>query len=216
VTACGAVDPTGGLPPAEAQLSVLNALEPGVVGSLTLDGAGIGIPAVGSRIARVIPAGEHRVAVRSPEGQMLSTATFTVAEGGRRTAIIGGSAVGGTAVVVVGADTASAPVGNAAKLRLVHTVQGLPALEAWLFVPGQPTDASTRLVSPVDYGSGSTGLFPGYVERSSGNYQIRVTSLAAGALAAELDVSLRPGEVWSVVMTRGSDGELDLIPIQER
>jgi hypothetical protein len=213
--ACGAVDPTGGLPAGDAQLAVLNALEPGLVEALTLDGTAIALPASGTRTARVIPEGSHRIEARTAGGQVLSSASFTVAEGGRRTAILGGAAVGGTAALVVGADTASIPPNDAAKLRVVHTVQGVPALEAWLYPVGQPVDSSARLVSPFAYGVGATGLFPGYVVRPIGSYRIRVTSLATGAVAADQAIALGGGEVWSVVLTRESDGELRLVPIRE-
>jgi hypothetical protein len=215
LTACGAVDPSGGLPAGDAQLAVLNALEPGLVATLDLDGVALELPATGVRISRVIPAGSHRIEARAPGGQVLSSASFTVAEGGRRTAILGGAAVGGTAALVVGADTASIPPNDAAKLRVVHTVQGVPALEAWLYPVGEPVDSSARLVSPFDYGVGASGLFPGYVVRPIGSYRIRVTSLATGAVAADQPIALGGGEVWSVVLTRESDGELHLVPIRE-
>ena len=213
--ACGAVDPTGGLPPGDAQLAVLNALEPGLVASLDLDGTALELPQTGSRISRVIPAGSHRLEARAPGGQVLSSANFTVAEGGRRTAILGGAAVGGTAALVVGADTASIPPRDAAKLRVVHTVQGVPALEAWLYLAGSPVDSSARLLSPFDYGVGTSGLFPGYVVRPVGSYRIRITSLATGVVAADAPIALGGGEVWSVVLTREADGELRLVPIRE-
>lgn len=214
-TGCGAVDPTGGLPAGDAQLAVLNALEPGVVSSLDLDGDPLELPPTGTRIARVIPAGSHRLEALAPGGQVLAMSNFTVAEGGRRTAVLGGAAVGGTAVLMVGADTASIPPRDAAKVRVVHTVKGIPALEAWLSPAGTPADSSARLVSPFDYGVGTSGLFPGYVVRSVGSYRIQVTSIGTGAIAADVLIALAGGEVWSVVLTREADGELRLIPIKE-
>lgn len=214
-TACGAVDPTGGLPAGDAQLAVLNALEPGLVETLDLDGAPLGLPPTGTRISRVIAAGSHRLEARDAEGQVLSSAQFSVAEGGRRTAILGGAVVGGTASLVVGADTASIPPRDAAKVRVVHTVPGVPALEAWLYPVGGAVDPSARLVSPFDYGVGTSGLFPGYVVRPVGQYRIRVTSLATGAVAADRAIVLAGSEVWSVVLTREGDGELRLVPIRE-
>jgi hypothetical protein len=213
--ACGAADPTGGLPPGDAQLAVLNALPEGTLASLVLDDDQITLPEQGARISRVIPAGSHRLEARMEGGRVVASAHFSVAEGGRRTAIVGGTAGSNAVTVLVGADTASVPVGDAAKVRVVHTVQGTPDLEAWLGPAAAPLETTARLLSPFAYGVGLSGEFPGYVVRSPGNYRIRITNLATGALQAEVVQQLGAGEVWSVVLTRRTDGELKLLAIRE-
>src|SRR5690606_38346974 len=84
---CGEGDPTGGLPPGDAQLAVLNALPEGTLTALVLDDDASTLPSQGTRIARVIPAGEHRLEARTEGGRSVASAHFSVAEGGRRTAI---------------------------------------------------------------------------------------------------------------------------------
>jgi hypothetical protein len=212
---CASVDPTGGLPAGEAQLALINALPAGTIATLLLDDAQLPLPPTGTRISRVIAPGSHRLEARATGGRTMASASFALAEGSRRTAIIGGSAMGPAVTVIVGADTASLPTGDAAKIRVVHTVAGTPTLEAWLTPQGAIFDNAARLVSPFDYGVGMTGEFPGYVVRSPGTYKVRVTNLATGATQAELLVSIEAGHVWSVILTRRADGELDLLAVQE-
>lgn len=215
LSACGADDPTGGLPPGDAQLAVLNALPEGSLTSLVLDGSEITLPEAGTRIARVIPVGAHRIEALREGGRVVASAHFSVAEGGRRTAVVGGTAGSLAVTVLVGADTASIPVGDAVKVRVVHTVQGTPDLEAWLTPAAAPINTATRLLSPFSYGVGLSGEFPGYVVRTPGSYRIRVTNLATAAVQTELVQEFGAGQVWSVVLTRRTDGELELLPIRE-
>jgi hypothetical protein len=212
VCACGATDPTGGLPPGDAQLAVLNALPEGSLTTLVLDDATITLPQSGTRISRVIPAGTHRLEARKEGGIVVASAHFSVAEGGRRTAIVGGTEGGQLVTLLVGADTASLPVGDETKIRVVHTVQGTPSLEAWLAPAAAPI---SLLISPFNYGVGLSGEFPGYVVRAPGSYRIRVTDLVTSSVQAELVHSFWAGQVWSLVLTRRADGELELIPIRE-
>ncbi len=212
---CGGMDPTGGLPPGDAQLAVLNALPPGTIAELRLDDAPVTLPDLGARISRVIPAGSHRLEARTQTGTVVASAHFSVGDGGRRTAILGGAAGSNAVTLVVGADTASAPVGDAIKVRLVHTVQGTPALEGWLYPAEAAPDSSARLVSPFGYGVGLSGEFPGYAVRAPGAYRIRITDLATGQVQVESLQWFAAGQVWSVVLTRRTDGELELLAIRE-
>lgn len=215
VCGCGEGDPTGGLPPGDAQLAVLNALPEGSLTGLVLDDAAFTLPAPGTRISRVIPAGGHRLEARREGGRVVASAHFSVAEGGRRTAIIGGTAASSVVTVLVGADTAALPSGDAVKIRVVHTVQGTPTLEATLAPLDAPTSQEGRLWSPFSYGVGLSGEFPGYVVRGPGTYRIQVTNQATDAVQTELVQEFGPGQVWSVVLTRRTDGELDLVAVRE-
>lgn len=214
---CGADDlSTTGLPPGEARLAILNALPKGAVGSLYLDGEPITLPELGSRLSRTISEGTHRLEARTPTGIIAATASFAVGDGSRRTAILGGGAMPNAAAILITADTASIPAGDAGKVRLVHTVEGTPQLEGWL--TGTPASSGTaaRLVSPFTYGMGLSQESPGYVVRSPGQYQVKITRLSDGTPLAETALGLDPGQVWSVVLTRDTDGELALVAIRER
>jgi hypothetical protein len=212
--ACGSTDPTGGLPPGDAQLAILNALPEGTVEALLLDDGELSLPESGTRISRVVPAGTHRLEARIAGGRILASAQFSVASGGRRTAILGGAVIGGGAVVIA-ADTASIPPASRAKVRVINTVQGTPALEVWLSIAGFPVDSAARLVSPLGYGTGGSGEFPGFVIRPPGNYRVGITALATGTVQVERIVDLGGGEVWSLVLVRRADGEFELVPIRE-
>ncbi|MCA9720928.1 MAG: DUF4397 domain-containing protein [Gemmatimonadetes bacterium] len=212
--ACGSTDPSGGLPPGDAQLAILNALPEGTVATLLLDDAALSVPASGTRISRVVPAGTHRLEARAEGGRILSSAQFAVSVGGRRTAILGGAVIGGGAVVIA-ADTASLPRATEVKVRVINTVQGTPALDAWLSVAGVPLDSAARLVSPLEYGATAGGEFPGFVIRPPGTYRLGITAQATGMVEVERVVSLGGGEVWSLILVRRSSGELEVVPIRE-
>lgn len=212
--ACGVTDPTGGLPPADAQLAVLNALPEGTVAELILDDVAMTTPASGTRISRVVPAGDHRLEARAAGGRTLASVQFVMGAAGRRTVIIGGSIVGGAAMVVA-VDTASLPVAGEVKIRVVNSVQGTPDLEVWLAPADGLIDASSRLVSPLAYGTDPRGGMPGYALRGPGSYRLLVTDLATGTTQAERVIAPASGEVWTVVLIRGPDGGLVLVPIEE-
>lgn len=211
---CGVTDPSGGLPPGDAQLAVLNALPEGTVTRLLLDDEDMTLPPSGTRISRVIPAGTHRLEARGGGGRVMGSRQFTVAVGGRRTAVIGGSLVGGGAVIVAG-DTVTAPLAPMVKVRVVNTVRETPDLEAWIAPQIDADQLGAQLVSPLDYGVSLEGRFPSFVSRSTGHYLVRVTDVAQRQVQAERAVELVGGEVWSVVLIRAADGELALVPIRE-
>lgn len=214
---CGADDlATTGLPVGEARLAILNALPAGAVGSLYLDGEPIGLPGPGFRQSRTIPEGTHRLEARTPSGVIAASANFAVGDGSRRSAILGGGATPNEAAILITADTASIPSGDAAKVRLVHTVEDTPALEGWLTGGTISSSEAARLVSPFTYGMGLSQESPGYVERQPGKYQVEITRLTDGTPLAETTLSLDPGQVWSVVLIRNADGELALVGIRER
>ncbi|HRP07980.1 MAG TPA: hypothetical protein PLL69_05775 [Gemmatimonadales bacterium] len=214
---CGAEDlSTTGLPAGEARLAILNALPEGAIGTLLLDGDAITLPELGARSSRSIPEGVHRLEARSPSGLVAATVSFAVGDGSRRAAILGGTAEPAGAEILISADTASIPVGDAAKVRLVHTVEGTPQLEGWLTSGAISSDNSARLVSPFTYGMGLSQESPGYVVRPSGHYRVQVTRLSDGAALAETMLTLDTGQVWSVVLTRDAAGQLGLVAIRER
>lgn len=211
---CGITDPSGGLPPGDAQLAVINPLPEGTVTAVLVDDERLTVPASGERISRVLAAGTHRIEARGVGGRPLGSAQFSVAVGGRRTAILGGSVLGGGVVIVAG-DTATAPGPAEAKVRVVNTVANAPTLEAWLQAVDQQPGPSARLESPFAYGVSLEGEFPEFVVRRPGRYRVRVTDQARGAVQAEREVTMAGGEVWSVVLIRGADGELALVPVRE-
>jgi hypothetical protein len=214
-TGCGVDDLSTGLPPGDAHLAVLNALPEGSVAALLVDDIEITLPAQGVRISRVIPAGTHRIEVRKEGGRVVASAHFSVAEGGRRTAIIGGAAASQAVTVLVGADTTSIPESGEVKIRVVHTVQGTPTLEASLAPSGAPANDGAKAWSPFSYGVNLTGQYPEYLVRGPGSYRIRVTDQVTSTVQAELTRTFGTGQIWSVVLTRRADGELELVPIRE-
>lgn len=214
---CGAEDLSlTGLPPGEARLAVLNALPGEAVASLWLDGELIPLPQSGLRTSRSIAEGTHVLEARTGAGITAATASFAVGDGSRRTAILAGGDSPTSAAILITADTASIPQGDAGKLRLVHSVADAPALEGWLDGSLSCGNTAARLVSPFSYGMGLSQDSPGYVLRNAGQYLVTVTGLAQGDTLAQANLNLGPGQVWSVVLVRDGEGELTLVPIRER
>lgn len=215
LAACGAEDPTGGLPPGDAQLAVLNALTTSLAPSaiLVLDGSQINLPTLGGRSSRAIASGAHRLELRNA-ATLLATADFVVSDGGKRSAVVGGGA-NGTISLLVAADTASLPPSDAAKIRVVNTVSGLGPLEALLHLTSAAPDSAAHFVSPFSYGVGTSGEFPGYAVRPPGTYRVAAVDPVSGDVVAEATVTIGAGQVFSAVLTSTLSGTVEFVVIRE-
>lgn len=198
----------------DAQFTVLNALSAGADLKLNLDGELYPIPSPGASASIPIPPGSHQLEARAIDGRLLTRTTFAVASGGRRTAVVAGPMTG--VVLLVAADTASLPPTNATKIRVVHSAEGSPPLDAFLVPAGDSPDSTSWLVRPLLFGTGASAQFPGYAIRPPGTYDVVVTrsgtttpSLATVRLAAT------SGQVWSVVLAWSDQHALQLHPVLE-
>jgi hypothetical protein len=197
----------------DAQFTVLNALGAGDAVDLLLDGDTYPLPSPGTSAGLAISSGTHRLEARTTGGQQLAKASFAVAAGGRRTAVLAGSGV--SVALLVAADTASLPPQNAAKVRVVHSAEGAPVLDAYLFPTGAPVDSAARFVTPFTYGVGANAQFPGYAVRSLGSYDVLVAAAGTTAPIAQTRVNLQNGQVWSVVLAWTGQHTLELRPVLE-
>ncbi|MEO5800379.1 MAG: hypothetical protein ABIZ70_06285 [Gemmatimonadales bacterium] len=202
--------PTGG----EAQFALLNALGADENTTLLLDGSTVSLPASGARSSRAIPAGAHRIEARGVGGNLMAALDFTVADGARRSTIIARSGPGAIALLMT-TDTASLPPVGAAKVRVIHAVDGVEPMKAWLRLVGAPMDSSAGFVSPFLRGVGTNPEFPGYAVRGPGSYLVTGTSLATGEVLVEGTVPLAAGQVWSAVLGRTAAGALEFTMVRE-
>jgi hypothetical protein len=201
-------------PSGDAQFALLNALDPTESATITLDGASISLPASGTRASRSIPAGSHRVEARGATGTLMSAIDFTVGDGTRRSTVIARTGTGAISLLMT-TDTASLPPVGGIKIRVIHAVDGVEPMKAWLRLEGAPMDSSAWFVTPFNRGVGTNPDFPGYAVRPPGIYLVTGTSLATGEVLVETSITMAAGQVWSAVLTRTSAGTLEFRPVRE-
>jgi hypothetical protein len=190
-------DPTG-----SGQLAMLNALVAGDPATVKVDGNPMTLPPAGQSGTAQLAAGAHQLQV--------------IAGGGHRTAVLSGAA-GHNVLLVTTLDTASVPVLDAAKMRLVHTVAGAPAMDAYLFAVGQADDSAARFVTPFVFGSGTDPQFPGYAVRPPGQYLVWLKAAGTDTVLLQAGpFTVNAGDVYSFVLAQNVAGELELRAVKER
>ena len=203
-------DPTG-----TGQLAMLNALVAGDPATLNVDGTPMTLPPAGQSGTAALTAGAHQLQVLSGGGQVLASATITLTDGGHRTAVLSG-AVGHNVLLVTTLDTASVPVLDAAKMRLVHTVAGAPPMDAYLFAVGQPDDSAARFVTPFTFGTGTDPQFPGYAVRPPGQYLVWLKAAGTNTVLLQAGpFTVNAGDVYSFVLAQNAAGDLELRTVKE-
>ena len=196
------------------QLALLNALAAGDPATVKIDGAAMALPPAGASGTAELAAGPHELRVVA-NGQTIASSTFTLTDGGHRTAVVSGG-TGHIVLLVTTLDTAAAPVTDAAKMRLVHTVSDAPPMDSYLFLTTQAADSSARFVIPFNYGSGTDPEFPGYAVRPPGSYLVWLK--AAGTddvLVQGGPFTVNAGEVYSFVLARNDAGNMEIRAVRE-
>jgi hypothetical protein len=202
-------DPTG-----TGQLAMLNALVVGDPATLNVDGNPMTLPPAGQSGTAQLSAGAHQLQVLSG-GQVLTSASITLTDGGHRTAVLSGAA-GHNVLLVTTLDTASVPVLDAGKMRLVHTVAGAPAMDAYLFAVGQADDSAARFVTPFAYGTGTDPEFPGYAIRPPGQYLVWLKAAGTDTVLLQAGpFTVHAGDVYSFVLAQNAAGEMELRVVKE-
>jgi hypothetical protein len=202
----------------EAELLVMNALTPGRVATLQLDGQPLTLPAAGTTVRKFIPAGAHRLEVRAPSGDLLGEENFTLRAGAQRTIVLGDDA--GQSVSLIGSTIDSAVVSypRAAKIRLVHAAEGVEAADAYMhsnLLTAADTSAG-MFVSPFVFGVGTDAMSPSYRLRTPGGYWVVVRSQADPVrILAETNVTLNAADVVSLVLVRLENGSLGWRVVRE-
>jgi hypothetical protein len=197
------------------QLTMLNALGAGDPATLHLDGTAVTLPPAGESGTAILAAGAHQLQAIATGGQVLASATFTLTDGAHRTAVISGAA-GHNVLLVTTLDTAAVPVLDAVKLRVVHTVAGAPAMDVYLSQVGHAADSTSRLVTNLQYGTGTDARFPGYAIRPAGQYVITLTATGTSTVLLQSgSLTLNAGDVDSFVLAQNAAGELELRTVKE-
>ncbi len=116
------------------------------------------------------------------------------------------------------ADTGSVPAPGMVKLRVIHAAPSAPGVgvDVYLTEPDADLATATRLVFPFTYGTGSSGAFPGYVQRDPGSYQVRFTEEGTTTVLVDTgSLTLTAGLVRTVVLLDEVGGGLGFIIVAE-
>lgn len=121
-----------------------------------------------------------------------------------------------TVDLLVAADTGVVPAPGTVKLRVIHGAPSAPPLD--VYVTADTTDLANAqpTIFPFTYGTGSSDMFPGYLQRDPGVYRVRFTDV--GTTTVLLDTGsllLFAGQVRTVVLADGLNGDLTFTLIQE-
>lgn len=196
------------------QLALLNALAAGDPATIDVDGSAMALPPSGASGTAELAAGPHDLRVVA-NGQTIATSTFTLTDGGHRTAVVSGS-TGHIVLLVTTLDTAAAPVTDAAKMRLVHTVPDAPPMDSYLFLTTQAADSSARFVIPFNYGTGTDPEFPGYAIRPPGSYLVWLKGAGTNnVLVQGGPFTVSAGDVYSFVLARNDAGNMEIRAVKE-
>jgi hypothetical protein len=198
-----------------AQLTLLNALAAGDAASLKLDGAAIALPPAGQSGTAVVTSGAHQLEAVTATGQTLASTTFSIADGSHRTTVLSGSS-GHYVMVLNAVDTASVPVVDGVKMRLVHTVAGAPSMDAYLFEVGHAADSSARFITPFNFGTGSDPRFPGYAVRPAGQYDVWLKAAGTDNVLVQFGpITVGNGDVYSFILAENAAGALEIRAVNE-
>jgi hypothetical protein len=199
-----------------AHLAVLNALPAGTAASLRLDGTALTLPAPGSAGTAAITSGTHRLDAVDAAGAVAATASFSIADGDHRTAVLSGNSAHAV-LLVTAIDTASVPVVDGVKLRVVHSAPDAPAMDAYVFEVGHAADSAALFVTNFRYGSGSDPQFPGFAIRPPATYDVWLKATGTDNVLAQVNnVALAAGHVYSFVLSEDVSGALQLRLVQDQ
>ncbi len=201
-------DPTGGLPPGDAQLAILHAADPVTRLVLLLDGEEIGLPAPGTRGSLPIPDGQHQLTLRSSEGLVLAATRFT-APAGMRVVVVVQQAGNSQWSLQVAADPGELTAAGEAGIRLVQSSLFEVPLAAWL-APGEGgmLQSEVQVATSTAAGQGRTMPLPGFTPVPPGRHRL-VISRPGPTGDVELvvvAVTLQQGAAVTVVLVPGVDG----------
>jgi hypothetical protein len=201
--------------PDVASLAVLNAFPAGSGTVMTLDGASLALPASGSSTLASLTAGPHQLSAMSTAGATLASASFVLAAGDHRTAVLSGNAVHAV-LLVTALDTAVIPVADGIKVRVVHTAPDAPGMDAYLFKTTEAADSASLFVTGFRYGSGTDPRFPGYGVRPPGTYDVWFKAAGTDQVLAQINnINLTAGGVYSVILAEDASGALQVRLVTE-
>ncbi len=202
-----AADPTGGLPPGDAQLAILHAADPVARLALLLDGEEIGLPAPGTRGSLPISDGPHQLALRGSNGLLLATTRFT-APAGMRVVVVVQQTINSQWSLQVATDPGELATAGDAGIRVVQSSLFEVPLAAWLAPDdGDLLRSEVQIATSTAAGQGRTLPLPGFTPVTPGDHRlvISVPGFTGDAELLTVPVTLERGAAVTVVIVPGVD-----------
>ena len=165
--------------------------------------------------SRVVPAGSWSLEVQGT-GVTTGSASLSVSFTAGSTYTLLAAGPLDALDMLFAADTGSVPAPGTVKLRVIHAAPSAPGVDVYLTEPGADLATATRLVFPFTYGTGSSGAFPGYVQRDPGSYQVRFTDEGTTTVLVDTgSLTLTAGQVRTVILLYEVGGGLGFTIVAE-
>lgn len=205
---------TGGSNGNDAQLAIFNALAASGGAQLLLDNAPATLPSVGGSSSMTLAAGTHELVLRSAGGEQLATASFAIAQGARRTAVISGSTTANAALSVT-SDTMSTNAGGGYRsiIGSILMVNSAPGVGPFSIVVHQVGSDSVYHFGNFGFGAGSLpppAPYGFYIPFVPATYIIDITSPGSETSLATTQLTLATDDRWIVMLTTSIEGDLVL------
>ena len=179
--------------------------------SLKVDGQTVlqGVAATEISNYAEVEAGSRTISVTlDGSGTVLLSRSATLVKDVEYTMLVSGTLVAPEEMIA--SDTAFNPLAGKVKIRVIHAARNAPPLDVYLTQPGDDLATASRLVEPFEFNVTDTTVFPAFVERDPGDWQVRFTS--DGTTNVLLDTgpfSTAAGQIITIVLSH--DGNNDLV-----
>ena len=156
-----------------------------------------------------VEAGDRTISIAlGGSAQTLVSRPATLDEGGEYTMLVSGTLL--APETMIASDTAFNPLPGKVKIRVIHAARNAPPLDVYLTQPGEDLATAFKVVDPFEFNVADTSMFPGFVERDPGDWQVRFTT--DGTTNVLLDTgpfSTVAGQIITVVLSH--DGNNDIV-----
>lgn len=196
------------------QLAIVNALMIGSDAHLSLDNSLATLPPVWGSSTMMVAAGTHQLTVTAGDGQPLANATFSIAAGGRRTAVLTGSTTTNAALSITSDTMSTTPGGGYHSIvGSVLMVNSAPGVGPFSIVVHQVGSDSVYHFGGFGYGAGSLPPPSPYgfaIPFVPATYIIDITNPGSETPLATTQLTLATNDRWIVILTTSIEGDLVL------
>ncbi len=203
VAACGG-DSGGTTPTGTARLRLVNGSPTTPAMDLRIDNQAV-ISNVSNTVASTyidVPAGQQTIAVAAAgSSTALASTSFNLHADQDYTLYVGGIASPG---LWLASDTGRIPAAGKVKFRLVHTAPAGPDVDPYLTAVNADLSLESPVITPFDFGVGLSEVFPGYIERDPGQWQVRFTTRGTKTVLLNSGtLTLSAGDVYDIMLING-------------
>lgn len=198
----------------DAQLAIFNAFAASDGAQLLLDNSTAALPSVGGSTSMTVAAGTHQLVLKSAGGEQLAAASFAIAQGARRTAVVSGSTTANAALSVT-SDTMATNAGGGYRsiIGSILMVNSAPGVGPFSIVVHQVGSDSVYHFGNFGFGAGSLpppAPYGFYIPFVPATYIIDITNPGSEASLATTQLTLATDDRWIVMLTTSIEGGLVL------